>query len=300
MPRNNAPVLVFGGSGFLGRAVARALIESGQRVRVAARRPDDAALPPGAEPIRADIRSDRDTTAAVAGTRAVINTVALYTETRALDFRAIHVDGAARLARCAQAAGVHRFVQLSGIGVDTASASAYVRARALGEQAVQAALPGAVVVRPSVLFGPRDSFLATLDTVTRLPVIPLFGDGSTRLQPVHVDDVAHACALLATRETEPGALYELGGAEVLSYRAIVEAVLRHQHRRRPLLPVPFAVWRVMAAATSPLPSPPITRDQLALMAADNVAGADLPGFGALGLQPAGLRERLPECLPPRR
>lgn len=297
MPHGDAPVLVFGGTGFLGRAVVRCLAEAGNRVRVAARRPGNASLPEGTECLAADIRSERDTAEAVEGARAVINTVALYTETRDLDFHAIHVDGAARLARQARAAGVRRLVQVSGIGADADSASPYVRARALGEQAVQAAMPGSVVVRPSVLFGRGDSFLATLDAVTRLPVIPLFGDGGMRLQPVHVDDAARACALLATRESEPETLYELGGADVLSYRAIVEAVLRHRGRRRLLLPVPFLAWHVLAAAASPLPSPPITRDQLALMATDNVADTALPGFDALGLQPAGLRERLPECLP---
>jgi NADH dehydrogenase len=158
---------------------------------------------------------------------------------------------------------------------------------------VRVAFPGATILRPSVMFGPDDAFLTTLvGLVQRLPVVPLFGDGSTRLQPVHVDDVAAAVAIVLTASDPPRPAYELGGPEVLSYRALLERVMRHLKRRRPLLPVPFPLWDGLATACQLLPSPPLTEGQVALMRQDNAADPGLPGFGALGIHPAPIEAEL--------
>jgi NADH dehydrogenase len=293
-----APVAVFGGTGFLGSRIVRQLAGAGWPVRVVARRP---AVPDGVDPQRvtlcaADLRDEADVAAAVAGAQAAVNAVSLYVESGALTFRAIHIAGAERLARAAGAGGLGRLVHISGIGSDRASPSAYVAARGEGERRVRAVCPQATVLRPSVLFGPGDAFLAALDALTRLPVVPLFGRGTTRLQPVFVADVAAAVVRALQRPATAGRVFELGGAEVLTYRHALEAVMAHRGRWRPLLPVPFAVWRGLAGALAVLPNPPLTRDQLVLMARDNVVDPALPGFGDLGLGPVGLREKLPACL----
>jgi NADH dehydrogenase len=199
-------VCVFGGTGFLGRRIVRHLAAAGMRVRVVARRP---ARPEGLEVGNielqaADIRDAAAVATAVAGARAVVNAVSLYVETRDISFAAIHVDGAERLARLARDAGVERLVHVSGIGADPGSSSRYVAARGLGELRVRSAFPQATALRPSVLFGAGDTFLSTLDGITRLPVVPLFGAGRTRLQPVHVDDVAGAVVRILQRPDTAG------------------------------------------------------------------------------------------------
>lgn len=289
---------VFGGTGFLGRRLVRQLVDSGWRVRVVARRP---AVPEGVDPgqvaaVTADIRVPASLEAALDGADAAVNAVSLYVQAGDLTFRAIHAEGAERLARLAADAGVARLVHVSGIGADPAARSAYVAARGEGERRVRSAFPAATVLRPSVLFGPNDAFVAALDRVTRLPLVPLFGSGGTRLQPVFVADVAAAAGCALESPATAGRAFELGGGEVVTYRQAVMAVMAHRGRWRPLLPVPFTVWRALAAAMAVLPSPPLTRDQLALLAEDNVADPEAPGFGELGLAPAAFRAKLPECL----
>lgn len=297
---NDRPVTVFGGTGFLGRVIVHHLLEAGVRVRAAARIPQ---FPAGddfderVERCPADLR-DRDAVArAVDGASGVVNAVSLYTERAGATFDAIHVEGAANLARAAREAGVERLVHVSGIGVDEHSPSAYVRSRARGERRVQESFREATILRPSVLFGPNDAFLAALKAVTLAPVIPLFGKGDTRLQPVFVDDVARAVGRALQASDAPGRVYELGGSDSLTYREAVEAVLAHLERRRVLVPMPFQAWRMLAGAASMLPGPPLTRDQVILMQADNVVGGELPTFADLGLEPLGFRPALPACLP---
>lgn len=291
-------VTVFGGTGFVGRAIVRALAESGCRVRVAARHPRAVDFAGSAvEARRADVRSDADVATALGDCTAAVNAIGLYVERRGLGFDAIHAEGAARIARLGREAGLTGLVHVSGIGTDPASPSRYVRARAEGERRVLAEFPGAVILRPSVIFGRGDSFLATLAGVCRLPVIPLFGDGGMRLQPVWVGDVAAAVERCLTLPGPAGGVFELGGRDVLSYREILQAVMARRGLRRWLLPTPFPVWRLLAAVTGRLPSPPLTRDQVMLMQSDNIVGADARTFADLEIEPRGLRDMLAECLP---
>ncbi|MFW5825095.1 MAG: complex I NDUFA9 subunit family protein [Marinobacter sp.] len=284
-------IVVFGGTGYLGSHIVRVLLEQGFQVRVAARHPESG--PVTATGVQrqnqtADIRDEASIRQAIEGAVGVVNAVSLYVEKGGVTFQAIHVEGAERLARCCASAGVPQLVHISGINVDTQSRSAYVSARGRGENRVREVFPRATILRPSVLFGGEGGLMATLDALCRLPVIPLFGRGETRLQPVHVEDVAQAVAAALAITESPAPVYELGGGQVLSYRQLVQLALSRRGRRRPLLPVPFALWYLSAALLSFLPSPPLTRDQLVLMEADNVAHADTPGFASLGLTPRGV------------
>ncbi len=293
-------ITVFGGTGFLGRAIVRELVDAGQRVRIAARHPVMPLHTEGSESIelvRADIRDSHSVKAAIAGADSVVNAVSLYVEQPGASFETIHVEGAARLASLARQAGIERLVHISGIGARTDSPSSYVRARARGESAVLEALPGAIIARLSVLFGPDDAFLTTLAGLTRLPVIPLFGRGDTRLQPVCVVDVARALIRLLGEPLTRRRLFELGGPDIMRYRDILRLLQSHLHRERPLVPVPFLAWRALAGAASLMKDPPLTTDQVFLMQQDTVASDDVGTFRDLGISPRSLRDSLPTCIP---
>ncbi len=301
-PGRGRTVVVFGGTGFLGRRVVRHLLGYGFRVRVASRHPERAPSPllgpdgAGAEAVGADVRDEAAVASALAGASAAVNAISLYAERGGRDtFRAVHVEAAARIARLARAAGVERLVHVSGIGADPASASGYIRARGEGEAAVREALPGATLVRPSVMFGPDDRFLTTLVRLLRiLPVYPLFGRGRTRLQPVHVEDVAEAIARIVAGA--PGAgrpCYELGGPRIYSYAELLRVVADRTGARARLVPLPFALWEALAFLAGFAPGAPLTRDQVALMRRDNVACRDLPGLRELGIAPTALEDVVP-------
>jgi NADH dehydrogenase len=293
-------VTVVGGTGFLGRRVVQALAEAGNRVRVGARRP--AAVDFGNRrdrlvPMVVDVRDEQSVREAVAGAAAVVNAVSLYVEKDGLTFDAIHVEGAERLARCARVAGVEQLVHISGIGADADSRSGFVRARARGERAVREVFEAATLVRPSVMVACDDAFLTSLETVTRLPVVPLFGHGENRLQPAYVNDVASALARLVERADLRGRLFELGGGRIYTYREAVQTVMSHLGRNRVLLPVPFAFWHGLVRVLGFLPSPPITRDQLILLEADNIVGSDANTFSDLGMEPRTLESIVQDCFP---
>lgn len=287
-------VTLFGGTGFLGRRVAQRALEQGWTVHVAARRqrPDlFTGLARSPVHVEVDARDAEAVRRAVSGATAVVNAVSLYVESRAASFRAIHVDAAATIAEAAKAADA-RLVHVSGIGVDRDSPSLYVRARALGEERVREANPDSVILRPSALFGEGDAFLSSITSLVRwLPVIPLFGSGDMRLQPVHVDDVARAVMAALEREDTTGSTFELGGPDVFTYRELIRAVAERLGKQRWLLPVPFALWRLLALMTAPLPGPPITRDQLELLRLDNVATAERT-FEDLGITSDSLTRML--------
>jgi len=292
-------VTVFGGSGFLGRRVAARLAADGWEIRAAVRRPEAVSLSGEApiEPLKADVRDAAAVARAVAGAKAVVNAVGLYVERGAASFEAVHAEGAETVAAEAAAAGAERLVHLSGIGADPGSESLYVRTRAEGERRVLAAFPGAMIFRPSLMFGRGDAFFATMATLSRLsPVLPLFGGGRTRLQPVYVEDVAAAVAVVLKAPAPKPGLYELGGPKVYSYRELTELALKGLGRRRLLLPLPFALAEMLAALLAPLPSPPLTRDQLALMKRDNLVGAGVLTFADLGLTPVSVESVLPEIV----
>lgn len=296
----NPIVAVFGGTGFLGRQIVDRLLDHGASVRVAARHAEPiAAGRDGGRVVamRADLRDPGAVAKAVRGCLAAVNAVGLYVERGEDTFAAVHVEGARMLARGAAAAGLGQLVHISGLGADAGSESAYVRARALGDAAVREAFPAACILRPSVMFGADDAFIGTLAGLTRaLPAIPLFGRGETRLQPVHVGDVAEAAARAALTAGGRGRIFDLGGPETLTYKALLKLILRHTGRRRLLVPVPFALWRLAARASAWLPSPPLTPAQVTLMARDNVAAPSAPGFAELGIVPLRLSDELESYL----
>ena len=288
-------VTVFGGSGFLGRRVAARLLDHGCGVRIAARH---AAAPGEAgQRVAADINDESAVAAAIAGASGVVNAVSLYVERGSQTFHRLHVEAAARVARLAQAAGVERLVHVSGLGADARSRSSYIRARGEGELAVQAEFPAAVIVRPAVMFAEDDAFLTRLTGLLRwCPACPLFGSGHTRLQPVHVDDVAEAIARAFRPLAAAPASYELGGPRVYSYRELIAAISDRLGRQPPLIPVPFPVWHALARVAEMLPHAPLSRNQVELMEVDTVASGEVPGFGVLGITPRGLEETLARTL----
>ena len=295
---------VFGGSGFVGRYTVGELARRGYRVRVAVRRPDRALfLKPMGDvgqitPVAANIRDDASVAAAVEGADAAINLVGVLYEAGAQRFHAVHADGAGRIARAAAAAGVERMVHVSAIGAAPDSPAAYARSKAAGEEAVRNAFPGAAVVRPSIVFGIEDDFLNRFAWIARLaPALPLIGGGNTRFQPVYVGDVAAGIARIVEDHRTAGGIYELGGPEVYSFRELMETLLRLIGRRRPLLPVPGILAMLPAGLMELSPFPPLlTRDQVRMLACDNVAAGDVPGLKDLGLAPTPLEAVAPGYL----
>ena len=227
------------------------------------------------------------------GADGVINAISLYAEHGGDTFHSVHVEAAARIARVARRAGTRRFVHLSGIGADAASPSSYIRTRGEGEAAVQAAFPGAVVIRPAVMFAPDDAFLTTILGLLRtLPAYPLFGNGRTRLQPVHVDDVAAAIAQILRQTQRPYPIYELAGPRVYSYEELLRTIARTAGLRPRLVRIPFAFWDAAAGIAAFLPQPPLTRNQVELMQINTTASDSRPGFRVLGISPRSLEEEL--------
>jgi uncharacterized protein YbjT (DUF2867 family) len=289
-------VTVFGGTGFVGRRIMRRLSDAGATVRVASRHPaqDEG---DNVEQVVADAHNKRSVEAAVAGGDGVVNAISLYVEHGADTFHSVHVEAAARIARVARQAGAKRFVHVSGIGANALSPSPYIRTRGEGEAAVQAAFPGAIVVRPAVIFARDDAFLtAILRLLRTLPAYPLFGDGRTRLQPVHVDDVAAAIAQLLRQIQEPSPIYELGGPRIYSYEELLRTIARIAGLRPVLVRMPFVFWDAAAGLAKMLPHPPLTRNQVEIMRIDTTASDSRPGFGLLGISPRSLEEELKAML----
>jgi uncharacterized protein YbjT (DUF2867 family) len=292
MDRAMSCVTVFGGTGFLGRRVVRRLRASGTRVRLVSRH-NRRAEDDGVEQISMDAHDARSVDAAVAGADAVINAISLYVEHGSDTFHSVHVEAAANIAGAARRAGIRRLVHISGIGANTASPSPYVRCRGEGEAAVQTAFPGAVIVRPAVMFAPDDAFLATILRLLRsLPAYPIFGDGKTRLQPVHADDVAAAIAQIAGQNQKPYPVYELAGPRVYSYEELLRTIARIAGLRPVLVRMPFALWDALAGLAEMLPQPPVTRTQVELMQINTTASENVPGFRTLGISPRSLEDEL--------
>lgn len=294
---------VFGGSGFLGREIVKRLADDGVEVRVAVRHPERASFLTGSRTagtisaVYADVWDEATVGPVVEGSDAVVNTVGHYVERGRATFGAIHGQGAMHVARASAKAGIRRLVHVSGIGADPQSESAYVRARAIGERLVKEAFPAATILRPSIMFGPEDAFFNRLAALARvMPILPLFGTGDVRLQPVYVGDVAEAVARALTREAAKGGIYELGGPRTYTYKALLQLMLRQLGRKRLLMPVPYLIWEGLAASMAPLPKRPISRDQIALMKQDNVVGPKAQSFADLGIGPHAIEEILPSYL----
>jgi uncharacterized protein YbjT (DUF2867 family) len=286
-------VTVFGGSGFLGRNVVRALAKRGYRIRVAVRRPELAGhlQPLGRvgqiHPVQANLRYPASVEAAMRDAHAAVNLVGILAKSGEQTFDAVQARGAETVAKAAAAAGA-RMVHVSAIGADDKSASHYARAKAAGETAVLSAVPSAVIMRPSVVFGPEDQFTNRFAALARLaPALPLVGGGTTKMQPVYVGDVAAAIADAVDGKTKLGATYELGGPEVLTFREIIELILEITDRKRMLVPLPFGLAKLQSYFLQFAPGAlKLTPDQVELLRTDNVvsdaakaAGLTLEGLG---------------------
>jgi NADH dehydrogenase len=300
-------VTVFGGSGFLGRHVVRALLKRGWRVRAAVRRPDLAGhlQPLGGvgwvQPIQANLRYRWSVDRAVAGADAVVNLVAIMGDQGRQRLDSVNVFGARAVAEAARAAGLDAVVHVSAIGADKASASAYARSKAAGEAAVLETLPRSVVMRPSILFGPEDHFFNRFAAMARFsPVLPLVGGGHTRFQPVFAGDVARAIADAVEGRARPGTVYELGGPEVKTFRQCMEFILAETERTHLLLPIPFGLAGVMGSVLGHLPGRLLTRDQVRLLRVDNVVSEEAKAarrtIEAFGIEPASIAAVVPSYL----
>ena len=299
-------VTVFGGSGFLGRNVVRALCKRDYRVRVAVRRPELAGYlqPSGrvgqVHSVQANLRYPGSVEAAVRDSHVVVNLAGILAESGGQTFDAVQGKGAETVARAAAAAG-SQLNHVSAIGADAQSDSRYARAKAAGEQAVLAAEPSATINRPSVMFGPEDQNTNRFAALARIsPVLPLIG-GDTRMQPVYVGDVATAIADTVDGKAKAGATYELGGPEVLTMREIIEAILDIADRKRALVPLPFGLARFKAAFLQFAPGAfKLTPDQVTLLESDNVVAdaAKAAGltFEGLGITPDSLEAIAPQYL----
>lgn len=301
-------VTIFGGSGFVGRYIARRLAYQGWRVRVAVRHVKEAGFVRtyGAvgqvEPVFCNIRDDQSVAEVLTGADAVVNCVGILAETGRNSFAAVQAEGAARIARLSAAAGVGRLVHISAIGADATSASAYARTKADGEAAVLEHMPDAIILRPSIIFGAEDGFFNRFAGMTfTSPVLPVVG-AKTRFQPVYVDDVAQAAALAVSGQAAPG-IYELGGPDVESFADLMKRMLTVIRRRRLVLGLPFWMGRIMGAVfgavqwiSGGLIKAPLTRDQVANLRSDNVVSDGANGFAELGISPVSMDAILPEYL----
>lgn len=316
MTNSNRLVTIFGGSGFLGRHVAHELARRGWRIRIATRRPDLAfSTQPSGQvgqimPVQANLRFPESIAPAIQNADAVINLVGILRPRGPQTFEAIHELGARALAQSAKAAGIENFVHVSALGADPDSPSFYAQTKAAGEAAVLETLPGAVILRPSVVFGPEDQFFNRFAAMARLlPALPLIGGGKTKLQPVYVGDVAEAIGIALNGKAQTGKVYELGGPEVASLKEIMRFVVKVTERKRLLLPLPFsAAWMMgaatefaMAASLGFFPETfEITRDQVELLRRDNIVSGEAQADGrtlmGLGIAPESFHALEPAAL----
>ena len=291
----------FGGSGFIGRYIVKRLAQTGHVVRVAVRDPEAAAfLKPMGDvgqivPLSTSITRDADVARAVAGAEVVVNTVGILAERHAGDFQALQADGAGRIAQAAAASGVARLVQLSAIGADAASPSLYARTKAEGEAQMRAAFPDVTILRPSLVFGAEDQFFNRFGAMASVsPIMPVIC-GETRFQPVYVGDVADAVMAALADPATRGQIYELAGPQVWKFRELLAWILLQTGRHRMLIDIPMPIARLQAMIMERIPGKPLTRDQLVLLARDNVA-TTLPGLAALGIAATAVEQIVPAYL----
>ena len=300
--RGRSVATVFGGTGFIGRHVVKRLVADGHTVRVAVRdtEPVLELKPLGVigqvVGLHAPLTDEAAVARAVEGAGCVVNLVGILAENRPGDFDRVHHEGAAAVARACASAGVGALVQVSAIGADAASPSLYARSKAAGEAAVQAAFPQATILRPSVVFGPEDAFFNRFATLAQLlPVMPVFS-GGTKFQPVYVGDVADAVMAALSRPDAAGKVFELGGPKVWTMRELLAWILAQTRRNRALVNVPAGIARLQARVMECVPGKPLTRDQLLLLARDNVVAPGAAGLEALGIAPLAVEQVVPDYL----
>ncbi|WP_163848093.1 complex I NDUFA9 subunit family protein [Pseudooceanicola aestuarii] len=302
-------VTIFGGSGFVGRYVARRMAKDGWRVRVAVRRPNEAmfvrtyGVVGQVEPVFCNIRDDASVAEVLKGADAAVNCVGVLSERGKNGFDAVQAEAPGRIARACKDLGVARLVHVSAIGADAESDSDYARTKAEGEAALLEHMPEAMILRPSIIFGPEDEFFNRFAGMAKItPILPLVGAGTT-FQPVYVDDVAQA-AQLGAEGRAPGGIYELGGPDTATFRAWMTRMLGVVRRRKLLLGLPFWVAHLMAMGLDAVQfvsfglihNGTLTRDQVRNLARDNVADGSQPGFDALGIAPVAAETVLPDYL----
>jgi uncharacterized protein YbjT (DUF2867 family) len=296
-------VVVFGGSGFVGRYVVKRLAETGAPVRVACRDVEAAKFlkPMGAvgqiSLLQTNVRYPDTVARACEGMDGVVNLVGILSEFGAQKFQAIQAEGAEAVAKAAAAAGVERLVHVSAIGADPDSESEYARSKAAGETAVRAAVPTATILRPSVIFGPEDDFFNRFAEMARFaPALPLIDGGNVKMQPVYVGDVAEAICRALNDPSHAGQTYELGGPDVMSLREIMQYTLACSGQKRLLAPLPSFLASFAARFMELLPNAPLTRDQLKQLGQDNVVHADTNGLDAFGISPTPVEAIVPRYL----
>ncbi len=295
-------VTIIGGSGFIGRHIVRALAQRDYRIRVACRRPDLAGhvqplgTPGQVMPVQANVRYPASLAAVCDGATAVINLTGVLASSGAQSFDAIHVFGAEASAKAAKAAKAKVFIQMSALGADASSSSEYARTKAAGEAKAKAAFPGAIILRPSIVFGPEDNFFNQFAGLSRLaPALPLIGGGTTKFTPLFVGNLAEAIATLVDRGEASGQTLELGGPEVFTFKQLMEFTLSTIGRKRLLIPVPWTIAKIMGTVMGYLPGAPLTADQVELLKTDNVVseaasheGRDLASLGITGQSIQGI------------
>jgi uncharacterized protein YbjT (DUF2867 family) len=296
-------VTVLGASGFLGRYIVKRLAAQGAIVAAVARHASDAGFlrPMGdvgqIATLDADVNDDAVLAAVLAGADVAIDAVGILHERGRQRFDALHARLPVRLAVAAQQAGVKQILHVSALAADAQSPSAYGRSKAAGEADLRAACPGAIVLRPSLVFGPEDAFFNRFAAYARImPALPLIAGGTTRFQPVYVGDVAEAAVTALAREDAQGRVFELGGPEIFTFRALMELILREVGRKRLLVPVPAGLAMIEAWFLEFLPDPPLTRDQVRMLARDSVVAPGMPGLAELGITPTALELVLPTYL----
>lgn len=301
-------VTIFGGSGFIGRYIARSLAQEGWRVRVAVRRPNEAIFvkPYGVvgqvEPVLSNIRDDTSVASALKSADAVVNCVGILAPNGKNTFKSVQAEGAERIARLTADAGIRSLVHISAIGADADSDSAYSRTKAMGEAAVKEYVPTAHILRPSIVFGPEDQFFNRFASMSRLsPVLPVVG-AETKFQPVYVDDIAKAAVACLSGSALPG-IYELGGPDVSSFRELMGKMLQETRRRRIVLNIPFWGARLIGFGSEIANSlslglipAQITRDQVSNLRRNNVVNPTAMSFADLNIQPVSAEAILPEYL----
>jgi NADH dehydrogenase len=295
-------VTIFGGSGFLGRHMVRALANDGWRVRVAVRRPNNALFlkPMGRvgqiQLVKANVTNEESVRAALKGAEAAINLVAVLYQSGNQRFDSLHVEAAERIALLASELGVGRLLHVSALGIQ-GNASNYARTKTLGEERVRARFAGATIFRPSVVFGPEDDFFNKFAWLARMsPALPLIGGGGTKFQPVFVGDVALAAAKVLGNASTAGQTYELAGPETLTLKQVMELVLRETRRNRALLPIPFGLARLQGVVLGLLPKPLLTLDQVRMLETDNVLSEGAATFRDLAIVPEAPGAIIPSYL----